>query len=78
MGLYCGVRRSLRGAGKGRKEEGGSGSAGAWGLALGWLVGAATVTSISAMSGVELGKRQLVLRQALVMDCARFSNESFI
>lgn len=48
------------------------------GLALGWLVGAATVTSSCATSGVELGKRRLVLTQALVMACVLFSNESFI
>lgn len=78
MGLYCGVRRSLRRAGKGRKEEGGSSGAGVRGSVLGWLVGTTTVTSICATSGVELGKRQLVLRQALVMDCVLFSNESFI
>lgn len=78
MGLYCGVRRSLRRAGKGRKEEGGSGGDGVQGLSLGWLIGATTVTSIHATSGVELGKRQPVLRQALVMDCILFSNESFI
>lgn len=78
MGLYCGVRRSLRRAGKGRKEEGGSSGAGVRGSALGWLVGAATVTSICATSGVEPRKRRLVLRRALVMDCVLFSNESFI
>ena len=78
MGLYCGVKRSLQRAGKGRKEEGGSGSAGVRGSALGWLVGAATVASICATSGVELGERRPVLRQALVMDCVLFSNESFI
>lgn len=76
MGLYCGVRRSLQRAGKGRKDE--SGSARLRGSALGWRAGAAAAAAICATSGVELGKRRPVLRQALVMDCVLFSNESFI
>lgn len=39
---------------------------------------AGALAPLRATGGVELGTRRPVLRQALVMDCVLFSNESFI